>query len=216
MHSWKTGRRTTLRWVGRIAVAVVLIAVLSAGLLYWRLSRGPVSLNWLAPRLEQALSQVVAPNSISFTDVVVVWKRWSDPLDIRLVDVALTAPDHRGIAGFDSLDVDLRASSLLRGKVVLQAVSLKGLHIEAIRDPDGAISFGLAAGKKTSTGPKVDGSAWLQAGSTRRRRDRCGASTGSGSAMRRWCWRTRPWARVGAPTASNSISSARQRGSTPS
>jgi len=44
VHSWKIRRRAVLRWAGLIAAAVVLLAVLSTGLVFWRLSRGPASL----------------------------------------------------------------------------------------------------------------------------------------------------------------------------
>ncbi|MBD3871859.1 MAG: hypothetical protein IFK91_02900, partial [Acidobacteria bacterium] len=162
VSSWKTRRRVALRWLVRVAAAVVLLVIVLAGLAYWRLSRGPISLSWLMPRMDQTLTHLVAPNSVSCTDVVVTWNGWRDPFDLRVVDVALTAPDDHEIARFEELDVDLHLLSLVRGEVMPEAVSLKGLHLAAVRDPDGTLDFGFSSRKETSTGPKGDGSAWLR------------------------------------------------------
>jgi len=163
VSSWKTRRRVALRWLARVAVVCFLLAIVLAGLAYWRLSRGPISLGWLVPRLDQTLTSLVAPNAVSCTDVVVTWNGWRDPFDIRVVGVALTAPDDREIVRFDEVGVDLYLPSLVRGEVTPEAVSLKGLHLAAIRETDGKLSLGIGGkAKSAGTGPTADGSAWLQ------------------------------------------------------
>ena len=162
VSSWKTRRRVALRWFVRVAAAVVLLVIVLAGLAYWRLSRGPISLGWLVPRLDQTLTRLVAPNSVACTDVVVTWNGWRDPFDLRVVGVALTAPDDREIARFEELDVDLYLPALVGGEVTPESVSLKGLHLAAIRGTDGKLSLGIGGKATSGTGPTADGSAWLQ------------------------------------------------------
>ncbi|MCK5377734.1 MAG: AsmA-like C-terminal domain-containing protein, partial [Acidobacteria bacterium] len=58
--------------------------------------------------------------------------------------------------------VDLYLPSLVRGEVTPEAVSLKGLHLAAIRETDGKLSLGIGGKTASGTGPTADGSAWLQ------------------------------------------------------
>jgi hypothetical protein len=161
MHSWKTRRRGVLRWLGRIAVAVILLAGLSTGLVLWRLSRGPVSLGWLTPRLDRALTGLAAPNSVRCSDVIVTWNAWRDPLDLRATGVSMTAADGREVAHFSELEIDLHLPSLIIGRVMPEAVTLTGLELTAVRDTGGSFSLGFAGGQTTGDGSKLDGTAWL-------------------------------------------------------
>jgi len=162
VQTWKTRRRAALRWAGRIAVAIILLAVLAAGLVLWRLFRGPVSLGWLVPRLDRTLTGLAAPNSVTCSDVLVSWNAWRDPLDLRATGVSMTAPDGREVAHFSELEIDLHLPSLVVGRVMPEAIALTGLDLTAVRDRDGGFSLGIAGGRTKDGGSTVDLSTWLE------------------------------------------------------
>ena len=65
-----------------IAAATASAALLLAVVL-WRLSNGPISLAFLAPYVEQALSAEDASYRVNFEDFILTWAGWGQTLDVR-------------------------------------------------------------------------------------------------------------------------------------
>ena len=140
-----TGR--LLHWLAEIAIAVLVIFVIGAGALAWRLEQGPLDLPWLVRPLEAAASSSVAPARVSIGMASLAWEGFHGgtdrPLDIRLSGIRATDTDGRVIAEIPQAAVTLAMRSLLLGRVVPYAAELDGVHLSLIRTVDGDLAFDI-------------------------------------------------------------------------
>ena len=119
---------------------VVLLVVLS-GLLVWRLATGPMSVNWLTPYLEEALS--TPSRRIDIQDTVLVWQRDTQSLELQARQVQVL--DHEApLATLPIVDVTLNLAALMHGRLALKTLNLAAARVTLVRSEAGAFHFGTA------------------------------------------------------------------------
>ena len=129
------------------AVVVVLttlataVAVLAAGLA-WRLSRAPIALDWLRPRLEAALQPGPEGPSIRLGATVLAWSDGGP--EVRVSDVRVRSADGTEVS-VAAAAVGLAVDGLLRGAVGVTSITLVGARLELVRQADWTIAPGDAA-----------------------------------------------------------------------
>ena len=69
-------------------VTGILIVVLLLG--FWRLSRGPISLAFLEPRLQWTFGAADQPMTLAIKGPLATWGGWRRPVDLRAGPVTLT------------------------------------------------------------------------------------------------------------------------------
>lgn len=147
-------RRRKRSWLRRILAVVallVLVAVVGVAALLVRLSRGPLSLDFLTPYVIDALEPADGSMKITIGATELIWTdRWYD-VDLSVRDV--TAKDAQGatIASLDALAMELSVRALLRGVIAPREVELSGPQVTVVRGTDGEIDFGLG-GAPTDAG----------------------------------------------------------------
>ncbi len=130
-----------------LAFAVAGLAIL-VGLVVWRLSSGPVTVNALTPLLEQALSGEELEIDIGAT--LVAWEGFGRPLQLAASDVHVTA-EGREIARLPELAIGLDVPALLHGELQPSRIALVGPALHLIRTADGSIQVALGT-PDTGTG----------------------------------------------------------------
>lgn len=131
----------------RVLGAVLFLLLISAGLLAWRLSEGPLPLDLLTPYIEDMIAVPDAPFLVRVGRARLLWERGDNELDLRLGNVR--ALDHDGIilADVAEIGVTLAPRALLRGAARLSSVEVIAPHLELSRDADGTLHFGLWSSK---------------------------------------------------------------------
>ena len=121
---------------------VVLFVVLS-GLLLWRLATGPMSVNWLTPYLEEALSTPSSGRRIDVQDTVLVWQMDTQRLELQARQVKIF--DHETpLATLPIVDVTLSLAALMHGRLALKTLNLAAARVTLVRSETGAFRFGTA------------------------------------------------------------------------
>ena len=87
--------RTTRVLLEVLAASLLGIMLLTGGAA-WRLSQGPVPLNFLSPHFEAALNGQGAPFRVTLEKTILAWAGWERTLDIRIVDVRDMVRTHDG------------------------------------------------------------------------------------------------------------------------
>ncbi len=126
-----------LRGLALAALGALLLLLVAAGALAWRVSQAPLSLDWLAPRVEAAARARGLPLSLS--GLALGWSGFlhpGAPLRVVLRDVRL-GPPHHPVATAARLEASLALLPLASGRVVPGAVSLDAARIELVREADG-------------------------------------------------------------------------------
>ena len=137
-------RRTTKIVLEVLGITVAGIAVL-LGLAAWRLSSGPINLDFLTPYLEEGLISPKGEFAFDVGSVVVRWGGWQDPLSLLADDVDILRADGALLARVPAMDLDLSMKALVRGRIAPVSVRFIGPSIKVVRREDGSLALGLGA-----------------------------------------------------------------------
>ncbi|MCH7539106.1 MAG: AsmA-like C-terminal domain-containing protein [Proteobacteria bacterium] len=135
-------RRTVglvLEYCAAIVAGMIVIAALAA----WRLSSGPIALDFLTPYIEEALSAEDGSIAVELDQTVLTWAGWDRNLDLRARGVRAVRSDGTVVATVPELSVNLSLKALARGMVAPTSLDAIGLRVRLVRTVEGGIEFGL-------------------------------------------------------------------------
>jgi hypothetical protein len=136
-------RRTTLITLELIAVAVAGVSV-GVGLLAWRLSTGPLSINFLTPYLERALNvETEDVLSIRIEGTALTWDGWGEPVQIRATGIQAVREDGAARAAIPEMTIRFGFKTLLLGGLAPTSLEVIGLNLRLVRNRDGRFAFGM-------------------------------------------------------------------------
>ncbi len=146
------------RFLLRTVAAIVTATLLVVGGAIWRLSHGPVSVGFLAPYLQDALSYGESGLQASVEDAILTWSRSERTLEIRALDVALRDATGVEVARVPDMALTLSVPALLEGRVAPTAIDLAGVEARVTRDESGRFDLGFGAPPEVAPGPEGSGS----------------------------------------------------------
>ncbi len=127
--------------LGILATGVAGIAVLLA-VSAWLLAAGPLSLTFLSPYVADALRQAELRPRVHFDDLVLTWAGWGRPLDVRITGVRLIHDNGDVVASAPEVSVGLRTGALIRGRMAVTRLEMRGAEASLVRGSDGRVTFG--------------------------------------------------------------------------
>lgn len=135
--------------VSRIIVDIVgtfaVLLVLGLGILSWRLSVGPLSLNFLTPFIQRALSDRNA--TVTVKDTVLAWAGWRRNFEIRIRGVDVLGHDGLLLLEVPEMSVGFSPRALLlHGLVAPTSLDAIGVQLALVQAADGTWRFGGPAG----------------------------------------------------------------------
>lgn len=169
---------------GALAGIGLILGLLVAGFVAgaWVLSRGPVSLSMLVPRIETALTDAARsaglPAIVQVDDVGLFWSGLERGLDLRLQGVTLTRPDGSGMARVGTVTVHPDFAALRNGRLSLARLSLVAPEIHVVREADGRFALALEPARPPEPAPSVTPNAAGQRQVLLSERDPAGADGG--------------------------------------
>ena len=153
-------RRRPRRWLRRLltlGLAVVVLVLLGVGTLLVRLSRGPLSLDFLTGAVVRALEPTDGSFRVFVGATELVWTdRWYD-VDLRVRDVACRDAAGATLVGVSSLAMELSVPALLHGEIAPRAIELAEPQLTLVREPDGSFDLGLGHDAAQAGGESVFG-----------------------------------------------------------
>jgi hypothetical protein len=142
--------------VGGLGAGLAVMLVLFA----WNLSSGPISLAFLSPYIENALSPPDQPLRIRLKDTILTWAGWKRALDIRVIDVRAVDRADVVIASVPELSLSLSAKALVRGRIAPKRIELFRPTLRLLRRRDGGFQVGFGGVAKSQAA--VSGQAFSQ------------------------------------------------------
>ena len=140
------------RFMRGLVILVLALGLVGAGaglVLAWRLSQGPLDIEWAARRAEARVNVPDAPTRLSIGHAAVAWAGFSEGdkrgLEIRLADVRLHDRRDRPVAVVRELEAILSVPRLLIGQVVPVSVSAAGTEVALVRDANGDVRLDTGA-----------------------------------------------------------------------
>ncbi|RCK53775.1 hypothetical protein TH25_04555 [Thalassospira profundimaris] len=124
------------------AFCALFVGVFS-GVLIWRVSQGPVSLNFIAPYILEELNKSSGDLKFDVQDMVLVWRGWEEKFDVRMRQISVRQMDGHEMLRMPAADVVFSSRALFKGIFALREVDLIAPRLRLIRHRDGQLDFGL-------------------------------------------------------------------------
>jgi hypothetical protein len=138
-----------MHWLVTLAITLAVLGSVGIAAMAWRLSRGPVDLDWFTRRLEDAANANGGPTRLAIGSAALAWEGFSKgvdrPLDLRLTDVTVTDRSGSRHMNIPRAEVSLSLVELLLGRVVPRAVALDAPQLTLVRAADGSLSLDLGS-----------------------------------------------------------------------
>jgi hypothetical protein len=144
----------TVRGLFQLIGALALILLVALPAFVWRLSEGPLSLAFLTPYVEEALTAPDGAWRVKLEDTVLGLSGGERLLAIRAVNVRVLGSDGGEILTVPEVSISLSARTLLHGVVGLKSVQVKGLRVRVSRGKDGRFDLGFVTpeGEQAASG----------------------------------------------------------------
>lgn len=131
----------------RVGLAIVVLGLVGASALAWRLAQGPLEVGWLARRVEANAFADGSPTRLAIGGASIAWNGFQEGADggfeIRLRQLRLVDPANAPIARLEEADATVSLLRLLELRVVPRRIALTGLRMRAARSAEGVVTFDL-------------------------------------------------------------------------
>ena len=108
-----------------VLALIVLLAIAGAGLLAWRLSEGPLELDFLKPELEKTLTDARDGRPVSLEAFSLEWSEDRHRIEARFEGISLKDRDGQEQVKAERGTVSLDTVALLRGQIQVSRISLQ-------------------------------------------------------------------------------------------
>ena len=125
----------------RLGFAILIAVALAAGLLYWRLSEGPLSLGILTPQIEAALTPSDQSFEVRIAETTVALDPTGSTVEVVARGVRLVDRDGRGIARVPEVALGLSVRAAARFMVAPTRLVVRDPALRLRRDADGSFQF---------------------------------------------------------------------------
>lgn len=136
------GRRCALIALEALAVLIVIAGGLG-GLVMWRLSSGPVPLEFARADAERALARAFGGDVVAMGTLEIVWSEPDSTLVLAASDVTVAAVGGRVLARAPRLEAALSAAALVQGRADLAWATAVGGDYAVVRKADGRVVAGF-------------------------------------------------------------------------
>jgi hypothetical protein len=128
-----------------LTAALVAGLAILAGIAVWQLSAGPISLAFLTPYIERALSPADARFRVKIQDTVLTWAGWRRPVDVRARGVQIYAVGEGApLATLPQVSIGLSGPALFRGMVAPTSLEIVQPSVHLTWAADGHFELGLS------------------------------------------------------------------------
>ena len=128
-----------------ILAVIVLLAIVGAGALVWRLSEGPLDLDFARAQVEKAISDARGGREVTIEGLALEWSRDRRRIEATLSGIKafdengkVQAEAERGGVSFDTV-------AMFKGDVKVQVIRLEDGRTAVYRNADGVWSYGQEA-----------------------------------------------------------------------
>ncbi len=162
--SWRTVWQAAIgpaRALLGLALAVVLVAMLVAIGLAWRLGQGPLDVTWVVRAAEALMGPQPGLGRMQIGRVTVAWNGFNggaqSGLELRLHDVNTVDAAGQQRASVALADVTLAPLPLLTATVAPRRVVLDGVRLRMVRGADGTVRLDTGADQPEEASPSDNG-----------------------------------------------------------
>jgi hypothetical protein len=129
-------RRTTVLFL-EVLLAVVVLAVVAVGAFAWRLSDGPIEIDWARAHLSEALSDPDAGIRTEIGRATLEMSTWDRAFDVVAEDVRVLDQQGAVRARIGAISVALSPEALLAGRLAPKRIDVLNPVVTVVKGADG-------------------------------------------------------------------------------
>lgn len=129
--------------LARLFMLLVGLSIILPLLAVWRLSLGPVPLNFLTDDVARALSSEDGNIVVTVGSTALRWGGWGEPIDVWASDIVVSTRDGREVASIPNASLKFSNGALLRGLLAPTQITLFRPVLTVERSEEGRFSLGL-------------------------------------------------------------------------
>lgn len=154
-------KRKIAKIMGYGFLALVAILLTGAGLIYWRLSQGPIAISFLNNRIENAINNQLTDMKVKLGTAVLEVDNTTYVPHVRFRNLVLSDSSGVVIASAPRAAVTLDGAAMLTGRILPKNLELIGPQINATLNVDGTVELGVggqdaATPQEQPTGMQVE------------------------------------------------------------
>ncbi|MEO5375665.1 MAG: hypothetical protein H7840_15580, partial [Alphaproteobacteria bacterium] len=130
----------------QILSAFGLLVIIIGPLAAWRVSSGPVAVDFLIPYIVEALTPASGAYRVGLDGAELHWAGWKRSLDINAVGVTVTNPDGRAVVTMPTVSLSLSLRALRQGIVAPSLIEIRGSRLRLRRTRAGHVDLEIAGG----------------------------------------------------------------------
>ncbi len=138
-----------------VMAALAVLALIGAGALLWRLSHGPLPLDFARTSLERLLSNPAQGRQVAIAESELVWDRGDRAIELRAHGVRIRLTAAGPTASLPELSARFSLSGLAQGQLLPLDLTLVRPELRAIRNADGQIEIGPRDSGPPDSGPEA-------------------------------------------------------------
>lgn len=125
-----------------VVVGLLAVLALLLGLAFWRLTAGPVDLDFLTPEIEAALSDPSKGFEVRIGKTQLTWGGANRTVDLHARQVRVIGDNGAILAALPDVVLRLSLRALARGTIAPTMVEMTGARVSLLRRQDGSFHFG--------------------------------------------------------------------------
>lgn len=123
-----------------VIIGMIVVVALVAGLAIWRLSTGPLSVNFLTPYLEASFAENERGLAVDVEETVLAWGE-ARTIDLRARNARVLNSDGTTIVAVPEVSVSLSLAAMLRGMIAATEIDVVDARITLVREADGRFAL---------------------------------------------------------------------------
>ncbi|MBL1146632.1 MAG: hypothetical protein HND56_04680 [Pseudomonadota bacterium] len=131
--------RSTWWFVREALVVAAALSVLVIGFVSWKLSQGPVPLDFATPHLEQAFNDHFPDMSIEVGKTSLLWMPRDAAVILRAHDLRLYDANHTPLMALSKADVEIYKRELPLARIKIKRLTLEDLALNITRTAEGDV-----------------------------------------------------------------------------
>lgn len=138
-------RRYFIIFLEILSVIAVLFFLLWVGVL-WRLSQGPLNVDFLTHRLQKTLHKQQSDFNFTIQHTQLTWGGGFEPTELQMNQVQIDRADKTPVVAVDKIAIQLSKRYLIFGQFVPKVIKIEGLALRIVHAEDGSFNLNVASG----------------------------------------------------------------------
>ncbi len=145
-----------LNWITKVLLVLIILVMLAVGGFAMRMAQGPLDLEFIKPKIEDALSDQIEGYDVQIQKLALSWPAWNEPILLDLNQIQIKQPGEAAQGStIEKVSIGVATRYLLLGKILPSIVVIEDPVFQLV-EQDGELNFMWEELSAEPTGADMD------------------------------------------------------------